>query len=78
MLILFFFNQRNFARSAPIQRFLTCAAAHVLSHDASEVPEARLAAVTLLPPDTGLTGALASGGITRALVGAVEVTLTGT
>lgn len=58
--------------------FLTRAAAHVLGHDATEVPEAWLAAVTLLSPDARLTGALAAGWITRPLVGAVDVTLTGT
>lgn len=57
---------------------LTCAAAHVLCHNAAEVPEAWLAAVTLQSPDTRLTGALTSGGVARLLVGAVQVTLTGT
>lgn len=59
-------------------RFLTRAAAHVLRHDAAEVPEARLAAVALLSPDAGLTGALAGGRIARHFVGAVDVALAGT
>lgn len=61
-----------------IKGCLTCASAHVFCHDSTEVPEARLTAVALLSPNTGLTGALASVGITCALVGAVDVTLTGT
>lgn len=47
---------------------LTCAAAHVLCNDASEVPESRLAAVALESPDAGFTGALAGGGVTGASV----------
>lgn len=58
--------------------FLTRAAAHVLRHDAAEVPEARLAAVALLSPDARLAGALAGGRIARLFVGAVEVALAGT
>lgn len=57
---------------------LTSAAAHILCHDSTEVPEARLTAVALLSPNTRLTGALAGGWITRALIGAVDVTQTGT
>lgn len=57
---------------------LTRAAAHVLGHDAAEVPEARLAAVALLPPDARLAGALAGGRIARPLVGAIDVALAGT
>lgn len=59
-------------------RFLTRAAAHVLRHNAAEVPEARLAAVALLSPDAGLTGALAGGRIACHFVGAVDVALAGT
>lgn len=59
------------------KEFLTSAAAHVLCHDAAEIPEARLTAVTLLPSDTRLTGALPGGWIARPLVGAVDITLTG-
>lgn len=59
-------------------RSLTRAAAHVLRDDAAEVPEAGLAAVTLLTPDPGLAGALAGDGVTRALVGAVGVAMAGT
>lgn len=47
---------------------LTCTAAHVLRHDSAEVPEARLTAVALLSPYARLTGALARGWITCALV----------
>lgn len=61
-----------------IKGCLTCAAADVFCHDSAEVPEARLTAVTLQSPDTRLTGALAGAWITCALVGAVDVTLTGT
>lgn len=57
---------------------LTCAAAHVVRHDATEVPEARLAAIALLSPDARFTGALTGGWVTCPLVGAVDVTLTGT
>lgn len=59
-------------------RWLTRAAAHVLCHDAAEVPEARLAAVALLAAHARLAGALAAGRVTRALVGAVDVALAGT
>ena len=59
------------------RRLLTRAATHILRHDAAEVPEARLAAVALLSPDPGLTGALPGDWIARALVGAVDVALTG-
>lgn len=59
-------------------RWLTRAAAHVLRHDAAEVPEARLAAVALLAAHARLAGALAGGRVTRALVGTVDVALAGT
>lgn len=59
-------------------RWLTRAAAHVLRHDAAEVPEARLAAVALLAAHAGFAGALAGRRVTRALVGAVDVALAGT
>lgn len=57
---------------------LTRAAAHVFRHDAAEVPEAWLTAVTLQSPNTRLTGALTGGWVTCLLVGAVDITLTGT
>lgn len=60
------------------RQLLTRAAAHVLCHDAAEVPEARLTAVTLLSPNARLTGTLTGGWVTCPLVGAVDVTLTGT
>lgn len=60
-----------------IKGCLTCASAHVFCHDSAEVPEARLTAVALLSPYARLTGALAGVWITCALVGAVDVTLTG-
>lgn len=59
-------------------RRLTRAAAHVLRHDAAEVPEARLAAVALLAAHARLAGALAAGRVTRPLVGSVDVALAGT
>lgn len=59
-------------------RQLTRAATHVLRHDAAEIPEARLAAVALLAAHARLAGALAGGGVTRALVRAVDVALAGT
>lgn len=58
--------------------FLTCAAAHVLRHNATEVPEAWLTAVTLLSPNTRFARALASGWITGSFVGTIDITLTGT
>lgn len=58
------------------QQLLTCAAAHAFSDDGTEVPEARLTAVTLLAADPRLTGALATGRVAGAFVGAVDVTLT--
>lgn len=69
-------------KAAPRRRglfgFLTCAAAHAFGDDGAEVPEARLAAVALLPADARLTGALPAGRVAGALVGAVDVTLTRT
>jgi len=60
-----------------VRSSLTRAAAHVLRDDASEVPEARLAAVALLTSDPGLAGALAGGGVAGALIGAVGVAMAG-
>lgn len=54
---------------------LTCAAAQVVCDDTAEVPEAWIAAIALLSPDAGLTGALATARVTSPLVGAVRVTL---
>lgn len=68
---------RELRKNKNIKVGLTSAAAHILCHDSTEVPEARLTAVALLSPNTRLTGALAGGWITRALIGAVDVTLAG-
>lgn len=70
------FDSRTRVRVAGGQ-WLTRAAAHVLRHDAAEVPEARLAAVALLAANARLAGALAAGWVTRPLVGAVDVALAG-
>lgn len=59
-------------------RVLTGAATFEVSDDATEVPEARLTAVTLQSPDARFAGALPRGRITTASIGAMEVAVTGT
>lgn len=71
-------QQQTTASTDTKKWFLTSAAAHILRHDATEVPETWLTAVTLQSPDTRFAGALTSGWVTCLLVGAVDITLTGT
>lgn len=56
---------------------LTGAAAPAVSDNATEVPEARLTAVTLEAPDPRAAGALTRGWVTGATVGAMWVAMAG-
>lgn len=59
------------------QPALTRAAALAVGDDATEVPEARLTAVTLEPPNTWLAGALPRGRVAGSSIGAIGVALAG-
>lgn len=56
---------------------LTSAAAPAIGDNATEVPEARLTAITLEAPDPRAAGALACGWVTGATVGAMWVAVAG-
>lgn len=56
---------------------LTSAAAPAIGDDATEVPEARLTAVTLEAPDSWAAGALACGWVTGSTIGAMWVAMAG-